>query len=85
VAAALEEESYPISELIYDLANLDASFRFSSEDSRWAGRLAMVCQNTYGLQTIPGYLESGVPPKYGAGAEQVVAGVHKDPPASTAG
>jgi superfamily II DNA/RNA helicase len=79
VAAALEEDSYPVHELIYDLANLDASFRFSIEDSRWAGRLAMVCQNTYGLQSIPGYLESGVPPKYGAGAEQVVAAVHKDP------
>jgi superfamily II DNA/RNA helicase len=79
VAAALEEESYPVSELIYDLANLDASFRFSAEDSRWSGRLAMVCQTAYGLQTISGYLESGVPPKYGAGAELVVAGVHKDP------
>jgi hypothetical protein len=79
LAAALEEDSYPVHELVYDLANLDASFRFSSEDSRWAGRLAMVCQNTYGLQSIPGYLESGVPPKYGAGAEQVVAAVHKDP------
>jgi len=79
VAAALEEETYPVSELVYDLANLDASFRFAAEESRWAGRLAMVCQNTYGTQSIPGYLESGVPPKYGAGAEQVVAGVHKDP------
>ena len=79
VAAALEAESYPVNELIYDLANLDASFRFSGEDTRWAGRLAMVCQSTYGLQTIPGYLENGIPPKYGAGAERVVAGVHKDP------
>jgi len=79
VAAALEEDSYAINELIYDLANLDANFRFSAEDSRWAGRLAMVCQNAYGPQSVPGYLESGVPPKYGAGAEQVVAAVHKDP------
>lgn len=79
VAAALEEESYPVNELVYDLANLDASFRFSGEDSRWAGRLAMVCQKTYGVQTIAGYLESGAPPKYGAGAEEVAAAVHKDP------
>ena len=79
VAAALEKESYAISELIYDLANLDASFRFAAEESRWSGRLAIVCQTTYGPQSIPGYLESGIPPKYGAGAEQVVAGVHKDP------
>jgi superfamily II DNA/RNA helicase len=79
VAAALEDASYPVNELIYDLANLDASFRFSGEDSRWAGRLAMVCRSAYGAQTIPGYLENGAPPKYGAGAEQVVAAVHKDP------
>jgi superfamily II DNA/RNA helicase len=79
IAAALEEESYAINELIYDLANLDANFRFASEDSRWAGRLAMICQKTYGPQSIPGYLESGVPPKYGTGAEQVVAAVRKDP------
>ncbi|HZM02152.1 MAG TPA: hypothetical protein VFC44_03925 [Candidatus Saccharimonadales bacterium] len=79
IAAALENESYPISELIYDLANLDASFRFCGEDNRWAGRLALICQQTYGTQSIPGYLESGVPPRYGFGAEQVVAAVHKDP------
>jgi superfamily II DNA/RNA helicase len=79
VAAALEEEAYPVEELIYDLADLDGGFRFCGQDNRWAGRLAMVCQKTYGLQSIPGYLESGVPPKYGAGAEQVVASVHKDP------
>ena len=79
VAAALEEDSYPVSELIYDLANLDASFRFCGEENRWAGRLAMACQKTYGLHTVPGYLESGIPPKYGAGAEQVVAAIHKDP------
>ncbi len=79
VAAALEAEDYPVEDLIYDLADLDGGFRFCGQDSRWAGRLAMVCQKTYGLQTIPGYLESGVPLKYGAGAEQVVASVHKDP------
>lgn len=79
IAAALEEDDYPLEELIYDLANLDASFRFCGEDNRWAGRLAMASQRAYGLQNIPGYLENGVPPKYGVGAEQVVAGVHKDP------
>ncbi len=79
IAAALEDESYPIQELVYDLANLDAGFRFCGEDNRWAGRLAMVSQAAYGLQSIPGYLENGIPPKYGAGAELVVAGVHKNP------
>ena len=79
VAAALEDETYPVEELVYDLANLDASHRFSGEDNCWAGRLAQVCQKTYGAQTIPGYLENGVPPKYGAGAGPIVAGVHHDP------
>jgi superfamily II DNA/RNA helicase len=79
IAAALEDESYPIDELVYDLANLDAGFRFCGEENRWAGRLAMVCQAAYGLQSIPGYLENGVPPKYGSGAEVVVANVHKNP------
>jgi hypothetical protein len=79
IAATLEEESYPLEELIYDLANLDAGFRFCGEDNRWAGRLAIVCHERYGLQTVAGYLENGVPPKYGAGAEQVVASVHKNP------
>jgi superfamily II DNA/RNA helicase len=79
IAAALEDESYPLDELIYDLANLDAGFRFCGEENRWAGRLALACHERFGLQSIPGYLENGVPPKYGSGAEQVVAGIHKNP------
>jgi hypothetical protein len=81
IAAGLEEETYPLDEMVYELANLDAGFRFCGEDNRWAGRLAMACQERYGLQTIPGYLEDGVPPGYGAGAEQIVAGVHQKPQA----
>lgn len=79
IAAALEQENYQLEELIYDLANLDAGFRFCGEDNRWGGRLAVACHEKYGLQTVPGYLENGLPPKYGAGAEQVVASVHKNP------
>jgi hypothetical protein len=79
IATALEDPQYPIEELVYDVANLDAGFRFCGEDNRWAGRLAMVCQRAFGLQSIPGYLENGLPPKYGAGAEQIVASVHKNP------
>lgn len=79
IAAALEDERYPLDELIYDLANLDAGFRFCGDENRWGGRLAIVCHEKYGLQSIPGYLENGVPPKYGAGAEEIVASVHKNP------
>jgi len=79
VAAALEDESYPLDELIYDLANLDAGFRFCREENRWAGRIPMACHQLYGLQSIPGYLENGLPPGYGSGAEQIVASIHKNP------
>jgi hypothetical protein len=79
ISAALEDERYHLDELIYDLADLDAGFRFCGEENRWAGRLAIACHRIYGQQSITGYLENGVPPKYGAGAEQIVAGVHKNP------
>jgi superfamily II DNA/RNA helicase len=79
IAAALEDESYAIEELVYELANLDAGFRFCGDENRWGGRIAMACQNAYGLLSVPGYLENGLPPKYGAGAEQIVASVHKNP------
>jgi len=79
VAAALEDSAYSLDELIYDLANLDAGFRFCGEENRWAGRLPMACYRIYGIQSIPGYLENGVPPRYGSGAEQIVASIHKDP------
>src|SRR5207249_10134232 len=49
------------------------------EGNRWAGRLAVVCHERYGMQSIPGYLENGVPQKYGSGAEQIVASIHKNP------
>jgi superfamily II DNA/RNA helicase len=79
IAAALEDEKYPLDELIYDLADLDAGFRFCGDENRWGGRLAIACHEQFGLQSIPGYLENGTPPKYGAGAEQIVASVHKNP------
>jgi hypothetical protein len=79
LAVALEDTSYPLDELVYDLANLEAGFRFCGDDNRYGGRLAIVCHEHFGLQSIPGYLENGLPPKYGAGAEHVVAAAHKDP------
>ena len=79
VAAALEDERFPLDELIYELANLDAGFRFCGEENRWAGRIPLACHRLYGLQTIPGYLENGVPPRYGSGAEKIVANLHKHP------
>jgi hypothetical protein len=77
VAAALEDVTYPLEELIYDLANLDAGFRFCSDEDRFAGRLAMVCREKYGNRSVAGYLENGLPPKYGSGAETVVANIQR--------
>ena len=79
IAAALEDEKYSLDELIYDIANLDAGFRFCGEDNRYSGRLALVCHEKFALQTFSGYLENGLPPKYGSGAEAVVQSVHKNP------
>ncbi len=79
VAAALEDKSYPIEELVYDLANLDAGFRFCGDDNRWAGRLAAVSREAYGAQNIPGYLDAGVPLGYGFGAEEVAESAHQNP------
>lgn len=79
IAAALEDDRYPLDELIYDIANLDAGFRFCGDENRYAGRLAMACHEKFQLQTFPGYLENGTPPKYGYGAAAVVQSVHKNP------
>ena len=79
VAAALEDESLPIEEFGYELANLHAGHRFAKGDARWDGRIAQACQRLFGPQTFTGYLENGVPPEYGAGAEEIAADVHKDP------
>jgi superfamily II DNA/RNA helicase len=79
IAASLEDQTYSISELVYDLANLDAGFRFAGDENRWAGRMAIACHQQFGSLSVTGYLENGLPPKYGAGAEQVVAAIHKNP------
>lgn len=79
VAAGLEDDSYPLEELIYDLANLDAGHRFTRPEDRWGGRLAMVCRAAFGNMSVAGYLEGGIPPRYGDGAHTVVRAVHRDP------
>jgi len=72
VAAALEDESYPIEELVFDLANLRAGPRFAGDDSPYGGRLGALCQRIYERADLPGYLDMGVPLDYGAGASEVV-------------
>jgi hypothetical protein len=72
VAAALEDETYPVEDLIFDLANLRASARFAGDEAPHAGRLGALCQTVYERADFPGYLLMGVPTEYGAGASEVV-------------
>jgi DEAD/DEAH box helicase/Helicase conserved C-terminal domain len=79
VAAALEDETYPIDELVFDLANIRAGPRFAGEDSPMGGRLGILCQRIYSRVDYPGYLSMGVPMQYGAGASEVVRALVADP------
>ena len=79
VAVALEDETYPIDELVFDLANIRAGPRFAGEDAPLGGRLGILCQRIYGRADYPGYLTMGVPVQYGAGASEVVRELVADP------
>src|ERR1041385_4629499 len=79
IAAALEDETYPISDLVFDLANVRAGPRFSGEDAPMGGRLGILCQRVYNRADYPGYLTMGVPTQYGAGASEVVRELVADP------
>src|SRR6185312_11941291 len=79
VAVALEDETYPIDEVVFDLANIRAGPRFAGEDAPMGGRLGILCQRIYGRADYSGYLAMGVPSHYGAGASEVVRGFVADP------
>jgi hypothetical protein len=79
VAAALEDETYAIDELVFDLANIRAGPRFAGEDAPMGGRLGILCQQVYRRADYPGYLAMGVPVQYGAGASEVVRALVADP------
>jgi hypothetical protein len=79
VAVALENETYPINELVFDLANIRAGPRFADEDAPMGGRLGILCQRVYRRADYPGYLTMGVPVHYGAGASEVVRALVDDP------
>lgn len=79
LAAALEDETYPIDDLIFDLANIRAGPRFAGEDAPLGGRLGALCQRIYQRLDYPGYLSMGVPIHYGAGAAEVVRELISNP------
>lgn len=69
IAAALEDPSYPIDELVEHIANLRAGHRFSEHEVS-SGRLGSVCRATFGFRNIEGYLHKGLPEGYGDGAAE---------------
>ena len=81
IAAALEDESYPIDDLVFDLANIRAGPRFAGEEALLGGRLGILCQQIYGRADHPGYLEMGVPVQYGSGASEVIRELVTNPSA----
>ncbi len=79
IAAALEDEAYPIDELVFDLANIRAGPRFAGEDAPLGGRLGILCQRVYDRADYHGYLQMGVPAQYGSGASEVIRDIVTNP------
>jgi superfamily II DNA/RNA helicase len=78
IAAALEDEHYPMEDLVADLANLRASHRFNDCTTQ-VSRLGTLCRITYQGRTCTGYLEGGLPPEFGDGAAEVLATIKHRP------
>lgn len=72
VLAGLEDEKYPLTDLIEDMANLAAGDRFCGNEPRWGGRLAYACQKAYKRFTSEGFLSDGMPVNYGSGGAEMV-------------
>jgi hypothetical protein len=72
VLAGLEDEKYPLNDLLEDMANLVAGDRFCGNEPRWGGRLAQACQKAYKRFTSEGFLVDGMPVNYGSGGAEIV-------------
>jgi hypothetical protein len=72
VIAGLEDEKYPLADLLEDIANLAAGDRFCGNEPRWGGRLASACQKAYRRFQSDGFLADGVPVNYGTGGAEIV-------------
>lgn len=81
VVAALEDETYPIDELVMHLANLRAGIRFDLPTATPSERIGAACRAAYGFNNHHGYLENGLPLDYGEGTAEVIdAMLHPDRP-----
>lgn len=72
VVAALEDESYPVDDLVHHMANLRSGSKFELAIDCGSERLAAVCRGTYGFINHHGYLEHGLPVDYGEGAAELL-------------
>ncbi|MBE6414173.1 MAG: DEAD/DEAH box helicase [Verrucomicrobiaceae bacterium] len=74
VAAGIEDDSYAIEDLLFDLANLRAGGRFhlSNTQRGVSSRLADVCRLTFFSASVKGALKGGVPLTYGEGASEII-------------
>jgi superfamily II DNA/RNA helicase len=72
IAAALEDESYPLDELVLHLANLRSDCHFEMPEPGGSERLAAVCRSTYGFVNHHGFLEAGLPLGYGEGTAELL-------------
>jgi len=84
VAAAIEDQNYPVDEIVSHLANLRGSPRFE-EATGGSEHLAVACRAIYGPIDHGGYLRIGLPLGYGDGAAEVLeshldgAPIHPEP------
>ena len=67
VAAALEDATYPIEDIVTHLANLRGGPRFMDFADGLSHRLASVAREIYGHVDHEGYLEGGLCPGFGEG------------------
>ena len=65
----------------HDRLNYSAEMLIDTVAAAGVRVLAITCHEKFQLLSIPGYLENGLPPKYGYGAEAVVQAVHRNPAA----
>src|SRR5262249_42323301 len=85
LAAALEDESYPLDDLIPHLANLRSECRPEWPEPVGSERLAAVCRATYGFVNHHGYLEAGLPLGYGEGTAELLRITSAGPPVTPRG
>lgn len=80
IAAGLEDNSFAIEDLLFDLANLRAGHRFEEVEGG-STRLGDVCRIACNWKTVPGYLRRGLPVEYGNGAGEVLRAILANPQA----